>query len=276
MPVFQKKTLRQRLGRDFLRDTQVGNVSNSLAANLGSVFLLDANQANLAFSGENLYERIWILHNGMELRVASFNAGSGAFIALQTNATVVASGGEYELHELLSPTEKNRAIDQALLRMRTRQLVGIAAVADTKRYVIDNAASPHRITDVLDAYYLSDPTGTLSRKRNDFVWWRVVATATGNELMVEPAPAASTQVVLDALLQLTLSSTDTATINIPSDDWLLWGAAAQCYHLLTRRAPVQDVGVYRQFQQEAAREFSRLATRFAPLLDQKIQLDEAL
>ena len=73
---------------------------------------------------------------------------------------------------------------------------------------------------------------------------------------------------------MTLGSADTATINLPTDDWLLSGAGAQAYWLLESRAPTQEVVRFKERRRELAAAFTSLSSRFQPRPLKKIQLDE--
>lgn len=274
MPIFSRQNLRQLLTTDYLRD---GIVSTLTATSfLGSVNLIDSTQADLSLTGQNLYQRSWLKHNGMELRVASFNIGSGAYISLQIAGTLVVSGGTYERHDSLAPSDKDRALNDVVKRVRVRREVAVDSVAGQHLYNLDVVGSPNLILDVLDAYYFTNPSGTLGRgqgRLNDFT---PVTTATGRELRIEPALGQSQQLVLECILTLTLGAADTATINIPDDRWVLSGAAAKALDLLIRKAPGQQRGALEKDRREFAIEFTRLSSRFQPQVDRDISslLDE--
>lgn len=274
MPIFSRQMLRALLTTDYLRD---GIVSTLTATGfLGSVNLIDSTQADLSLTGQALYQRAWLKHNGMELRVASFNVFSGAYISLQIAGTLVVSGGTYERHDSLPPSDKDRALNDTIKRVRVRREVAIPTVPGLNLYNLDTAGSPNLILDVLDAYYFTNPTGTLGRDQARLDDFTIVATATGRELRIEPALGQSQQLVLDAILTLTLGAGDTATINIPDDRWVLSGAAAKAYDLLIRKTPGQQRGALEKDRREFATEFSRLSSRFQPQIDRSIAslLDE--
>lgn len=278
MPTFQRKTLVQRLGQDWLRDTIVGQTSSSW----GSLHLVDVAQANLEFSGEGLharaYAKLWqsTNTNGVDYRVGSFNAGSGAFVLALPAATTVPSGASYEIHSLLSPAEKGRVIDDTLRRLRVRQEVAIWTIDDVQHYSL-GGLDFHNAEDVLNVRYFADPASSLNRDERNLQHWKVRLTGSGSlELRIVPVLAASQQLILDAIVTPTLGSADNATVNLPDDAWLLAGAAAKCYQLLTRGAPGKETRQYREFQAEAAMEFGRLSQRWAPQIDRPIGFDDPL
>lgn len=251
MPVVSRLRLRQQLGLTKLRDTYVGNVSGSWGAT-ASLTLIDSTQANLAFSGESMFARTWLKHNGMELRVASFNTGSGAYVTLQTAATIVASGGQYEHHKKISPSEKDRCIDGVIGRLWTKQEIPIDSVTGDLSYSIGVGFK------IFGVYYFANPSGTLDRDRRQLSpGWNIVVTGSGRELRLPngSALAASQQLILDAQVRATLGSSDAATVNIPDEDWVLNGAAARAYQSLWADAPGKEAGKYKELSTAYAREF---------------------
>lgn len=273
MPTFSRKTLRQDLGTNYLRDTVLGNTSQSL--NNGVAFaVLDSFQANADYSGQGLYQNAYIRVASGDYLVGSFNAPSGAFVSAQLTVAAIASGSDYELSQRLSAVEKNRTIDNTLLETPIHQEVALSSTQDLQVYSIEGVASPHYVSDVLDVYYFSNPTGTLNRSLRRFDDVRLVTTATGREVRVKPAIAGSQQIVLDAILTLTLGSGDGATVNIPSEDWILAGAAARCYDFLIQTAPGQNVGELRNRRAEWAAKRSRLSATYAPLIARKLRFED--
>jgi hypothetical protein len=208
----------------------------------------------------------------MELRVASFNAPSGAFVTAQLAATTIASGAAYEAHDLLSPSDKDKCIDDAIKHLRSRQEVVVVGTQGMSYIPLDGSASPNIISDVLDVYaFVGDTNG---RTRGTVLPWRVVPTATGPELRV-PGLGASQALVLDAILVPTLGALDTATVNLPgsSDRFVLAMATARAYDLISRNTVGQEMAKFRQLRAEAAHEVSRLASRFRPQVDRPIRFD---
>jgi len=275
VPVVSRKIIRQALGRERLNDTIVANTTASLA----NKALLANLYADALFSGDDLYNRAWGRYfpsstvAGVDFRVASFNAGSGAWITSQVQFTSVASGAEFEIHQKLSPADKDRAIDQTIRDMGlVRREVGLQGVADQRFYALASAGSPHRLytEQVFDAYYYADPSSSLDRQRKDFDWWEIGTTPTGTELRISPAVGASCQVILDALLGVTLGSSDVATIDIPDLDWLLWGAESKAWGMLLANDPGQNGGEYRVKRAEAARMYHALSIAFAPRFDRAL------
>jgi hypothetical protein len=271
VPTFSRKSLRQNLGLNHLHDTYVGTTTATGPA------IVDQFTADTSLTNQSLFERAWLKHNSMELRVASFNIGSGAHVTGMVLGTLVLSGAEYERHDLLRPSEKDRAIDDAVKRLRIRQEVGLPSVDGGILYDIDTAASPASIVspeDVLDAYYYANPTNSLDRDRRAFAQWAVVQTGSGMELRAEPKLSGSYQIVLDALITLTLGSADTATINIPDERLVLFGAEAQCWHLLAKTAPGTVRASYAQSRDEAARAYSDLAAKFKRPVARSLQFEQ--
>lgn len=276
MPTFNRKQLVRRLGQDWLRDTIVGQTTSSF----GSLHLMDVAGANVEFSGEGLYARSWAKlyqstnGNGAEYRVATWNAGSGAYVIALPLATTVPSGADYEIHQLVSPTEKGRLIDDTLKRLRVRQEVNLWTIEGVRHYSL-GGLNFENVEDVLDVRYFANPAGSLNRDERRLDFWKAVLTGSGTlELRIQPSLSASQQIVLDAILTPTLGSNDNATVNLPEDAWLLAGAAAKCYQIVARRAPAQETKQYQQFQAEAALEFGRLSQRWAPQIDRPIRFDD--
>lgn len=274
MPIVSRKSLRRSLALTWMHDGLVSTVTGSVGQTASLSHVIDVTQANPDFAGQALYQRSWFKVNGMELRVGSFNVGSGAYVTGQLAATTIASGNEYERHDVLSPSDKDRAVDDAIGRVRVNREVGIPSVDGLTAYPLDGAASPNLVETVLDCYVFTNPSGSLDRGKAALDSWQVVSTATGTELRVSPAMGASMQIVLDAILALSLGAADTATINIPDERWVLAGAAAKAWDLVLQRAPGQNRGQYEQNRNEAARLYSRLSPRFQPQIDRAITLDD--
>jgi hypothetical protein len=276
MVTVSRRLLRQRLGTNFLRDVVIGNHTGSLPALTGTAFFPDVNVADLSMSGEGLYARQWLKTQGMVLRVASWNAGSGAYVTLQRAATTILSGSEYEVHGLLSPDEKDRALDHVVERLRVRREVTIPTVDGAAVYTLDAAASPYVLERVLDVYALADPTNSLSRDPQRFPnsSWKVTTTATGTELRLAAALPASWALALDAILVPSLGSADTATISLPDESWLLYGAEAQCWELLSKRSPGQDKGTYLKNAGRAWGAYRTLSRRFMPRYESNPRFDD--
>ena len=169
MPVFNRKGLRQALGRSaWIKDTLVGNTTGSWGAT-ASATLWDSSKANLIYSGQELYHRAWAKVAGLELQIATWNVGSGAWMALQTMGTTVASGTEYEIHEMIPSSEKDDALDDTIKRVRIRQEVPVWAIDQARVYAL-----PAGVVEVFGAYYFSTPAGSLNRGRGELNHFEVV------------------------------------------------------------------------------------------------------
>lgn len=273
MPIYNRRTLRQRLGREFLRDTLVGRTSGSWGT-VGSYNIIDSSQADPTASGEQLYTRQYLRLLGsagfiQDIRVGSFNTGSGAFVGNQALATTIFSGMPFEVHALVSPAEKDRALDEIISSLRYRQEVAINAIVDGYIYSI----GPD-IKRILDVRYLTDPTDSLSLGEHGITWWKREVTGSGTQLRINKALEASHQLIIEALLEPTLGSGDLATVNLLREDVVMWGAAAKCIWLVEQRAPSQEAGRYKERRREAEAKYTRLARRFGPKIATKVQLDE--
>lgn len=276
VPIFSRKTLRQSLSRDHLADLTL----LAITASFGSYNFLDNRFADATFTADSRFERAWgrlfqssNVAAGNDFRVATFNAASGAFVSAQLNATSVPSGAEVEIHRLMAPSDKDRAIDEVVRRLLVRQEVGLPSVDGVTFYSIDGAASPHRLAAVLNVYYFANPTGSLTRDQRYFDWTNINVTATGVELRVQPAINGSNQIILDAVLQMTLGASEVATINLPDADWLLTGAAAAVYDRLAQDAPRHE-NDFRRLRREKVVAFAQLTQKYAPPIDRKIQFDD--
>jgi hypothetical protein len=274
MPTYNRRTLRQNLGRDWLHDTIVGQTSGSWGTQTGSLNIVDLNQADPTASGEQLYHRHWLRLMGsagfiQDVRVGSFNTGSGAYLSAVTAATTIYSGMPFEVHGTISPTDKDRAIDAVIRDVRYQQELTIWAIDQGHIYSL----GPN-VLDVVDVRYYSDPANSLNRGEGHPHWFGFTQTASRNELRIAPSLRASYQLVIDAILAPSLGAGDLATVNLPSDEWILSGAAARCYWQLEQKGPGQETSKYKERRQEAARAFSGLSARFQPIISRKIQLDE--
>lgn len=273
MPIFSRRQLRQSLGQRYLRDTVVGQTSGSWGTQAGSANIVDLAQADYTASGEQLYQRHYMRLLGsagliQDLRVASFNTGSGAFVAAQTLATTIFSGMPFEVH-VNDPKEKDRALDDVIRQVRVRREVPLWATDGLHVYSL----GPD-VFDVVGVRFFSDPASSLNRGEAGVSWWKYETTQTGNELRISPSLLASYQLAIDAVLAVSLGAGDLATVNLPDEDWILSGAGARLLWLLEQRSPGQENGVYKERRKELAREYTRLSARFQPRASRRLMLDE--
>lgn len=271
MVVVSRRFLRQTLGTRHIRDTFVSNTTLSHATQTFSLTFIDYNAANLAFSGRGLYEGAWLRIFGGDLRVGSFNTGSGAYLSSEYGAFVGAPslGMPYERHEALPPADKDRALDDAIKRLRVRREVALWSVDGLTSYTL-----PVGVEQVLGGYYFANPAGSLDRGRAELRSIRPAVTATGAEVRIDPALGASQQLVLDAITTLSLGSSDDATVNIPDERLVLYAAEAACWDLMVRKAPRGTSAEYRSLRDEAARQYNQLARNFKVPVDRAVRLDE--
>ncbi len=274
MSVYSRRTLRQSLSQLWLHDTIIGQTSGSWGTQAGSLNIVDRAQADPTASGEQLYHRHWLRLLGsagfiQDTRVGSFNTGSGAYLSAVTAATTIYSGMPFEVHALMSPSDKDRALDAVIRDVRYRQELALWAVPQGHIYSL----GPD-VLDVIDVRYYSDPTSSLDRGQGYPQWFKFEQTASRNELRIEPSLLPSYQLVIDAILAPSLGAGDLATVNLPSDQWALAGAAARCYWMLEQQGPGQETSKYKERRVEAAREYTRLSNRFQPIIARRIQLDE--
>ena len=279
MPTLQRRQLRRDLGREWLRDTIVSNTNRSQ----GVLHVIDTRLADTTFTAEALYTRNWgrLFHStnvatACDFRVATFNWASGAFVSGAVEATSVPSGAEYEMHKLLSPTDKDTALDQTIRTLRVRREIAFDSVDGLHIYSLTGLlGGAYVLTDprthVLNAYVYADPTASLNRAKRSLGHWAVVETGSGTELHVSPALGASQQLAIDAILAVTLGASEVATINLPDAEWVLAGAAARSYWLIEQRAPGQEAERYRERRREAASRFTSLSARHAPAIERDLR-----
>ncbi len=271
MPTFQRKQLRQSLGLNYLRDTVVGRCTNTLAAG-GSFHVIDTTRADLSLSGQSLYGGADLRVVGMgDFRIATFNTGTGAYQTLQTSGTALVYSAEYEVSRLVPAADKDRAIDFILAGLPVRREVPLNTEVGRKYYSV-----PSEIDKVLDVYYFADATNSLDRGKARFAWYDVVETPTGSELRIEPALGASYQIVFDAITRMTLGAAEEATINLPSEQWVLFGAEAHCWELLSKGKPAKETTAYRETAARAAGAFRRITANRVPHVSKDIQLPDAV
>ncbi len=275
MPTYNRRTLRQHLSQEWLHDIVIGTTSGSWGTQAGSYNIIDSSQADPTASGEQLYQRHWLRLLGsagliQDLRIGSYNTGSGAYLGAQTLATTVFSGMPFEVHAKLSPADKDIAITRTIEGIGAlQQEIPIWAIANGHDYSLGP-----EILDVIDAYYLSDPTDSLNIGRHQLQHFTLRKTATGQCLSIIPSLIASYQLVLSAITTISLGAGDLATVNLPSESLVLAGAAARCYWMLEQNAG-QNTKQYQERRLSAARQYNALAARFQPIATtRKIQLEE--
>ena len=285
MPIYTRQTIRREFSQK-LNDIYIGMVgSGQGVAAAASVYFLDPTQTDPGGSGLSQDFRAYVLHAGVTYRVGSFNFPSGSWVTAQLAATTVGSGDSFEVHRMLSPADKNLCIDRTVSRFRQRREVGFTSTDTARNYDITSAASPQTIKAVLESYYWANMNTSLGtsqagvpatgdRDERYFTWFGFEPTATGLELRIRPAIAGSMQIVMDAILDMTLGSGDAATISLPSDQWVIWGAINQALDLVIQRSPSQEAGRYKERRMEAAAMWNKLNALYMPLIDYRISYDE--
>lgn len=275
MPTFARKALRQEIGTIRLRECTLGTTQLAVPAGT-AVVAMDPNLANLDLSGQNLYQRAYLRVGSIDYRVGSFNYQSGAFVSAQLVQQPIASGADFEVHDRLSATELDRCIDEVLKGVRVQQEVTMNTLPGLQYYNIETAASPHLVVDMGQVYFFADPSNSTNRDRRDLSQFSLVMTGSGRELRLPTGLDGSQQIVLDALLELTLPADDAATVTLLNSDWVSWGAAAQAYQLIIQRTPGQESTLFEKRRAEAARMFTKLAARRQPARQQKYDFDAPL
>lgn len=265
MPVVSRSRLRQQLGLTKLRDTFVGTTTFSPNLGAGSAAVVMASRlANPAFSGRGMYEGSTFRIFGVDYHVASYNVGSGALISAQLAATVVGSGATFEHNKKISGDEKDRAIDGIVGHLWARQELPVNVVDGRLDYSIGSGFK------IFDSYYFASPAGSGSRDPQKLpIATQIVTTATGRELRLTKGTTLGSgqQIILDAQVRASLGATDTATVSIPDEDWLLTGAAARCFQALVVDSPGKEAGKYQDLANAYAREFNRGIIRFVDQSD---------
>jgi len=275
MPSFARKVLRQEVGVVRLRECTLGTAQ--LAVPAGTfVNVFDPNQANLDFSGQSLFQRAWLRVASMDYRVGSFNFQSGAFVSAQLVQQAIASGADFEVHERLSAHELDLAIDEVIKGIRVEREVAFNTIDGLQYYGIETVASPHTVIDIGNIYFFSNPNGSTDRGRSDLSQYTPVMTATGREIRLPVGLGGSQQIVLDALVELTLPADDASTITLLNSDWVSWGAAAHAYNIICQRTPGQDSALMEKRRGEAARQFTKLSGRRQATLNRRIVFDAPL
>lgn len=266
MPIVSRSRLRQMVGQSKLRDTYVGTTVYSPNPITGTVVtLMDPRLVNTALSGQAIGQGWTFRLTGVQIdyQVASYNVASGALISGQLAATTVGSGSTFEVSRKVRGEDKDRAIDGIVARLWSRQELPL----DT------NGALQYSIGrdfKVFDAYYFVSPTGTVSRDQHNLpLGWNIAVTGSGRELRLPAGTAlgASQQIILDAQVRATLGAADTATVNIPDEDWVLNGVAARCYQTLWSDAPGKEAGKYKDLAQAYGLEFVKKIGKYRDRID---------
>ena len=274
MPVYSRLALRTEANQK-LNDLFIGAVGSGPGiAAAASVYFLDPTQADPSGSGGVQDLRAYIVHAGVTYRCASYNFASGAWVTGQLAATTVGSGDRFDVSKLIAPSQMNLCIDRTVSRLRQRFEVQIASIDSAQFYNIDSAASPQTVRTVLDTYYWANPTSTANRDQREFRWAGTRMTATGMELRIDPPISGSLTIIMDSILDMTLGSSDAATLNFGHDSPIVWGAINQALDLVIQRAPGQEAGRYKERRMEAAAMWNSLSAKFMPLVDRRIRFDD--
>jgi hypothetical protein len=261
------------LGQDRLRDTFVSKATATYVSG-GATYnwLSDNYLLYTELSDNSLFAGAWMSHTpsgaagSYPYRVTGFDPPR--LILNYPPPYNVYPGDAYEIHEMVSPDEKDLALDRTLRRVWSRQEVPIWAVNGQQQYSLGQS-----VGEIFDVYVYGNPAGSLDRGRGALSWWGEATTATGREVRVTPAPLASQQLILDAQVWATLGAADTATVNIPDVDWILDGAAAVCYEILGRRSPGQEAGAYATEAKRYGRAWMAGQGRWLPAVTRKVELE---
>ena len=92
-------------------------------------------------------------------------------------------------------------------------------------------------------------------------------------MRIDPAIGGSAQLILDAITTLTLGAADTATVNVPDERLVLFGAEAECWQMVIKSAPRGTVDVYAGYRDAAARQYAALAKNFKTPVDRPLRID---
>ncbi len=258
MPVLTRLRLRQQLGQAKLRDTIVGTTTLSLGVGSAAA-VLNQQYADTSLTGQGIGQGFYLRLVGQDFRVASFNVASGAYVSAQTMATTIGGSFQFEIHKKLSAAEKDRALDGVIQHLWQRQEIPIDTVGGLLQYSIGQGFK------VFGAYYFANPTATLDRDVRDLpIGWQIAMTGSGRELRLPfgAALSASQQLVIDAQVRATLGAADTATVNIPDEDWVLNGAAARAYQALWSDAPGKEAGRYKELAVAFGTEFRKQVGKY--------------
>ena len=255
MPVLSRGQLRRKLGQSYLQAATFGTTQIAVGA-ASTVCVMDPYRANPDYTNQNLYVRSHLRVASLDYRVGSYNTGSGAFVSAQLLQQAVASGADFEIYDRWTASELDRCIDQVIDEIRVNREVTFPGTYNANFYALAGVASPNTITDFNDVYYYMAADSTTNRQRGSFTNVNLMNTATGVEMRTERLLVGSAVIAIDAVLALSLGSADTATINVPDEAWILWGASARAWHLLAQRTPGQDDKYILERRAEAARAFS--------------------
>lgn len=272
MPIVSRKGLRQKLGQSYLQAATFG--TSAIAVAVGSVVcVMDPNLANPDFTNQNLYTRSHLRAGSADYRIGSFNIFSGGLVSAQLTRFALASGGDFEVYDRWSASDLDRCIDQTIAEIRVNQEVTFPSIDRAVQYSVAGVASPNTITDFNDVYYYAAPDSSVNRQRGDFSNVNFIQTASGPEFRVDPPTfGGSVAIAIDAILELSLGTADTSTINVPDEAWILWGATARAYQLLVQRTPGQDDKYIQERRAEAARAFSAKSAIWQPYAARKATL----
>jgi hypothetical protein len=180
----------------------------------------------------------------------------------------------YELHSLISPADKDIALDSVIRNIRNREWRPVWATQGLLIYSLGA-----EFLDIISVRAISDPLGILSRGERVIDWFSFKDIAQGtagqsihSEVRINSALNISEQLIFDAIVTVSLGADDLATVNLESDTAIIWGAAAQCYWMLERSAPGQEASKYKSDRKEAVFQYNRL--KIEPFISRKIQLDD--
>jgi hypothetical protein len=270
--------------RRLVCETDFGEILYGTATSGDFGFLIDTEKLKTSIDISSRIQNSWVSltndddNEGRDRRVASFLSASGRVNFDNVLPEAVAAGDEYEIHDILSPTQWNKVIDDALSRCARRGTILVTPVEGQLQYDLRVADPTLELAD--DVMHVIKRTGEAGSYREvelpPYAWSveddgdSIYLKLTGGP--INPDTANSLVIAVRAILPYSPLTSDSSTTSCPIA-WLRSAIVVSAFELYGRTIEAGARGAININQQQAAANFSDQTARYAPQFERPIQVD---
>lgn len=276
MALYTRKQVRR-----LVCETDFGEITYGTATSGDFGYLIDTERLRSSLVPPERVQSSWIAltngdaNEGRERRIASFLPASGRASFDNPLPEAVAAGDEYEIHDILSPTQWNRVIDDALARCARTGSIVLTPTEGTTHYDLRLAEPSLELADdVLTVIKRTGVAGSYREVELPPYAWKVEDDGDGAWLKlgnaIGPDAANNLRIVVRAILPYPTLASDSSTTSCPIA-WLRAAAVVSAFELYGRTIEAGARGAVNVDQQQAAANFTEQTARYAPQYDRPIQ-----
>jgi hypothetical protein len=230
--------------------------------------------ANLADAGADRdHEGAWVMmggaNTGVVRRVVAYDRGTGTLTLHSALPALPSQGDAFELHSMVNPEDINRAINWTLRRMTYMTDVSHTASVGGDTLVLNNDPYVTQTSQIVDVLVPQDSATPWDQQLQSVRWWRARGAGGVVYITLGNSVAAGDQFVIRAQLPYNELTGDAYETPAPLG-WLIPGALAEVYTLMSRKAPAQDAERFEKTALKEAANFTAASMTFAPRPPRKI------